>query len=154
MAIQNEEKRKRKRGVHMTNDIFSVKLYEMDKAIGQIHSRVEQGEKDSPEQLAEDIRVLRNECRENRGNLHNKMKYSKAKLVGRISEAYERVDQVIQEVQQQLGISFAEEQISELSAENKILMAEYLLDFAMLAADHALLTSLEAIKAQKEQPVE
>ncbi len=138
----------------MTNDIFSVKLYEMDKAIGQIHSRVEQGEKDSPEQLAEDIRVLRNECRENRENLHNKMKYSKAKLVGRISEAYERVDQVIQEVQQQLGISFAEEQISELSAENKILMAEYLLDFAMLAADHALLTSLEAIKAQKEQPVE
>ena len=108
----------------------------------------------SPEQLAEDIRVLRNECRENRENLHNKMKYSKAKLVGRISEAYERVDQVIQEVQQQLGISFAEEQISELSAENKILMAEYLLDFAMLAADHALLTSLEAIKAQKEQPVE
>lgn len=138
----------------MTNDIFSVKLYEMDKAIGQIHSRVEQGEKDSPEQLAEDIRVLRNECRENRENLHNKMKYSKAKLVGRISEAYERVDQVIQEVQQQLGISFAEEQISEFSAENKILMAEYLLDFAMLAADHALLTSLEAIKAQKEQPVE
>ncbi len=138
----------------MTNDIFSVKLYEIDKAIGQIHSRVEQGEKDSPEQLAEDIRVLRNECRENRENLHNKMKYSKAKLVGRISEAYERVDQVIQEVQQQLGISFAEEQISELSAENKILMAEYLLDFAMLAADHALLTSLEAIKAQKEQPVE
>lgn len=138
----------------MTNDIFSVKLYEMDKAIGQIHSRVEQGEKDSPEQLAEDIRVLRNECRENRENLHNKMKYSKAKLVGRISEAYERVDQVIQEVQQQLGISFAEEQISELSAENKILMAEYLLDFAMLATDHALLTSLEAIKAQKEQPVE
>lgn len=138
----------------MTNDIFSVKLYEMDKAIGQIHSRVEQGKKDSPEQLAEDIRVLRNECRENRENLHNKMKYSKAKLVGRISEAYERVDQVIQEVQQQLGISFAEEQISELSAENKILMAEYLLDFAMLAADHALLTSLEAIKAQKEQPVE
>ena len=138
----------------MTNDIFSVKLYEMDKAIGQIHSRVEQGEKDSPEQLAEDIRVLRNECRENRENLHNKMKYSKAKLVGRISEAYERVDQVIQEVQQQLGISFAEEQISELSAENKILMAEYLLDFAMLAADHALLTSLEVIKAQKEQPVE
>lgn len=138
----------------MTNDIFSVKLYEMDKAIGQIHSRVEQGEKDSPEQLAEDIRVLRNECRKNRENLHNKMKYSKAKLVGRISEAYERVDQVIQEVQQQLGISFAEEQISELSVENKILMAEYLLDFAMLAADHALLTSLEAIKAQKEQPVE
>lgn len=138
----------------MTNDIFSVKLYEMDKAIGQIHSRVEQGEKDSPEQLAEDIRVLRNECRENRENLHNKMKYSKAKLVGRISEAYERVDQVIQEVQQQFGINFAEEQISELSAENKILMAEYLLDFAMLAADHALLTSLEAIKAQKEQPVE
>ena len=138
----------------MTNDIFSVKLYDMDKAIGQIHSRVEQGEKDSPKQLAEDIRVLRNECRENRENLHNKMKYSKAKLVGRISEAYGHVDQVIQEVQQQLGISFAEEQISELSAENKILMAEYLLDFAMLAADHALLTSLEAIKAQKEQPVE
>ena len=71
----------------MTHDILSVKLYELDKAIGQMHSRIEQGEMDCPEQVEKDIQELRRECRENREMLHNKMKYSKAKLVGRIAEA-------------------------------------------------------------------
>mgnify|MGYP000697749958 CR=1 FL=1 len=35
----------------MTHDILSVKLYELDKAIGQMHSRIEQGEMDCPEQV-------------------------------------------------------------------------------------------------------
>ena len=73
----------------MTHDILSVKLYELDKAIGQMHSRIEQGEMDCPEQVEKDIQELRRECRENREMLHNKMKYSKAKLVGRIAEAYD-----------------------------------------------------------------
>ena len=37
---------------------------------------------------------------------------------------------------------------NELSAEEKILLAEYALDFALQAANHALLISMEAIKAQ------
>lgn len=131
----------------MTHDLFSVKLYELDKTIGQIHSRIEQGEMDRPEQIAEDIRQLRRECAENRDILYNKMKYSKAKLVGRMAEAYDRVDKVIQDLQAQL----TKNQTEGLSAENKTLMAEYLLDFAMLAANHALLVSLEAIQAQQEQ---
>ena len=45
----------------MTHDILSVKLYELDKAIGQMHSRIEQGE-----QVEKDIQELRRECRENR----------------------------------------------------------------------------------------
>ena len=89
----------------MTHDILSVKLYELDKAIGQMHSRIEQGEMDCPEQVEKDIQELRRECRENREMLHNKMKYSKAKLVGRIAEAYDKVDQVIQIAQEQLGIN-------------------------------------------------
>ena len=101
-----------------------------------------------------DIQELRRECRENREMLHNKMKYSKAKLVGRIAEAYDKVDQVIQIAQEQLGISFTEETTKELSAENKILLAEYFLDFAMQASNYALLMSLEAIHAQNDQPTQ
>ena len=148
----------------MTHDILSVKLYELDKAIGQMHSRIEQGEMDCPEQVEKDIQELRRECRENREMLHNKMKYSKAKLVGRIAEAYDnrreimlqqdKVDQVIQIAQEQLGISFTEETTKELSAENKILLAEYFLDFAMQASNYALLMSLEAIHAQNDQPTQ
>ena len=119
--------------MRMTHDILSVKLYELDKTIGQMHSRIEQGEMDCPEQVEKDI---------------------KAKLVGRIAEAYDKVDQVIQIAQEQLGISFTEETTKELSAENKILLAEYLLDFAMQAANHALLMSLEAIQAQNDQPTQ
>ena len=127
----------------MTHDILSVKLYELDKAIGQMHSRIEQGEMDCPEQVEKDIQELRRECRENREMLHNKMKYSKAKLVGRIAEAYDKVDQVIQIAQEQLGISFTEETTK-----------EYFLDFAMQASNYALLMSLEAIHAQNDQPTQ
>lgn len=140
--------------MRMTHDILSVKLYELDKAIGQMHSRIEQGEMDCPEQVEKDIQELRRECRENREMLHNKMKYSKAKLVGRIAEAYDKVDQVIRIAQEQLGISFTEETTKELSAENKILLAEYFLDFAMQASNYALLMSLEAIHAQNDQPTQ
>ena len=108
----------------------------------------------SMEQVEKDIQELRRECRENREMLHNKMKYSKAKLVGRIAEAYDKVDQVIQIAQEQLGISFTEETTKELSAENKILLAEYFLDFAMQASNYALLMSLEAIHAQNDQPTQ
>ena len=64
--------------MRMTHDILSVKLYELDKAIGQMHSRIEQGEMDCPEQVEKDIQELRRECRENREMLHNKMKYSRS----------------------------------------------------------------------------
>ena len=37
------------------------------------------------------------------------------------------------------------------AAEEKILLAEYALDFAIYAADHALLISMEAIEAQLSQ---
>ena len=56
--------------------------------------------------------------------------------------------------QEQLGISFTEETTKELSAENKILLAEYFLDFAMQASNYALLMSLEAIHAQNDQPTQ
>ena len=118
----------------MTHDILSVKLYELDKAIGQMHSRIEQGEMDCPEQVEKDIQELRRECR--------------------IAEAYDKVDQVIQIAQEQLGISFTEETTKELSAENKILLAEYFLDFAMQASNYALLMSLEAIHAQNDPPTQ
>ena len=116
----------------MTHDILSVKLYELDKAIGQMHSRIEQGEMDCPEQVEKDIQELRRECRENR----------------------EMLDQVIQIAQAKLGMSFTEETTKELSAENKILLAEYFLDFAMQASNYALLMSLEAIHAQNDQPTQ
>ena len=46
------------------------------------------------------------------------------------------------------------ETTKELSAENKILLAEYFLDFAMQASNYALLMSLEAIHAQNDQPTQ
>ena len=64
------------------------------------------------------------------------------------------LDNSVQIAQEQLGISFTEETTKELSAENKILLAEYFLDFAMQASNYALLMSLEAIHAQNDQPTQ
>ena len=92
-------------------------------------------------------------------NIAGRMKITHAILIRACllytsAEAYDKVDQVIQIAQEQLGISFTEETTKELSAENKILLAEYFLDFAMQASNYALLMSLEAIHAQNDQPTQ
>ena len=135
----------------MAHEILSVKLYELDKKIGHVHTRIQMSESASHEQIRAEAEALRNECRENELTLRNKLQFSKAGAVTRLSEAYSEVEKIIQRVKEQSGNSSLSNWKNELCVEDKILLAEYALDFAMQAANHALLISLEAIDAQMTQ---
>ena len=82
--------------------------------------------------------------------LRNELQFSKAGTVSKLAEAYAEVEQIIQKVKERIGRS-SSKWGDELSVEEKILFAEYALDFAMQVANHALLISLEAIDAQMAQ---
>ena len=132
----------------MSHEILSVKLYELDKKIGQLHSRIAYHETADYAEVKSEVDALRRECRENAMTLRHQLKFSRAPLASRLAEAFDEVEQIITKVKKETGKSVGGKWRNELSAEEKILLAEYALDFALQAANHALLISMEAIKAQ------
>lgn len=129
----------------MRQEVFSAKLHELDDEIGQLHERISRYESEGPEQIKEEARILRKECKKNRELLYEKMKFSRSVMAVKMSEMYAEVEGILCEIR---------EEIPKPKEENRILLAEYALDFALEAANNALLLSLEAMDAEgpKEEP--
>ena len=126
----------------MAHPILSVKMYELDKKLEQTHSRIQFAETMDTERLHQQIQNLRQECAESRITLENRLHYSKTGCVTRLANVFDQVEAAV-EKSEQLNANFLP------SAEEKILTAEYALDFAVQAVNRALLVSLEAIEAQR-----
>lgn len=135
----------------MANKILAVKLCELDRKVGELHGRIEQSETVPHERLRQEIQHLRISCKSNDQMLRNNLKFSRAQAVQKLSEAYSEIVQIVRETKNSMKYPDWDSFQRETSAEEKILLAEYALDFAMQAADHALLISLEAIDAQMTQ---
>ena len=133
----------------MAHPILSVKMYELDKKLEQTHSRIQFAETMDTERLHQQIQNLRQECAENR--LH----YSKTGCVTRLANVFDQVEAAVEKVLESRNLDLRAEKSEQLnanflpSAEEKILTAEYALDFAVQAVNRALLVSLEAIEAQR-----
>lgn len=134
----------------MAHEILLVKLYEMNKEFAKLHSRIELTGTSDLEQIKTEIKVLHKECQENRLILQNQLKFSRAPKVRQISVAYDRIEAIIKEAQKDL---FEKSWSEEMTEEEMALLAEYSLDFAMQAANNALLVSMEAIRLQMEDSV-
>ena len=72
----------------MEYGVLSVKLCELDKKIGQIHSRIQMTESADYEQICEEAKALRKECLESEAALSDKLKNSKGGAVLRLADAY------------------------------------------------------------------
>lgn len=138
----------------MAHEMLSVKLYELEQKISQMHSRIWLSETADHEQVKNEIEELKKECKENEFAIRKKIQFSKAKSVGRIWEAYGKVEEIIQEFQRDVGSDSLEQWKQELTEEEKLLFAEYALDFAMEMANRATLISMEAIEAQMSKEEE
>lgn len=135
----------------MNYGIFTAKLLEVDEKIGKIHSRISYGETADFAQLDIEIENLRRECLETEVALENELRGSRFQSTGKLAENYRKIEQIIRASKQDLlGLS-SDAKVSVLSVEEKILFAEYALDFAVQAVNRALLISMEAIREQKLQ---
>ena len=86
--------------------------------------------------------------------LRENLRGSKSNLVSVVAQSYEQMERIIQNTKDQMKAMAADDPDAEAVAEEKILLAEYALDFAQQAADRALLLSMEAIDAQAIQQQE
>ncbi len=132
----------------MAHEILSVKLYQLDEQLGRLHSRIHISETATHDRLRREIDALEQERIQADAVLRERLHRSKAPLVSVLSRNYGQIEGIIQEMCHQLAEMESGCADGETMAEDKILLAEYALDFAQQAAERALLLSLEAIDAQ------
>lgn len=132
----------------MAHEILSVKLSQLDDRLGKLHTRIHISETASHGRLQQEIACLEQECAETDELLKKNLYHSKSRIASVLSKNYGQIEQTIQETNAQLHSTGTDCQDNESFVEEKILLAEYALDFAQRAADRALLLSLEAIDTQ------
>lgn len=131
----------------MAHEILSVKLCELEDQLSRLSSRIHLSETAGHERLQREIKALAGECTETELTLQNKLQLSHTEIVSILADAYKKILQLIQKAEDSLQKQ-ANGSSPDAAAEEKILLAEYALDFAVQAANRALLLSLEAIDAQ------
>ncbi len=127
----------------MANEVLAVKLRELDESMATLHRRLQSCEAEELAVLEQKIQTLAEECRNTDLQLMQELEHSKPSTVRYLAQAYDQIEETIRLTTQ------AMQESPEADAEKKIVFAEYSLDFAMQAANHALLHSLEAVAAQK-----
>lgn len=127
----------------MAHGILSVKLCELDDRIGRLQGRIHLSESSDFDVLDDELRKMEKECSESRQALSDKLHHSKSDAVMRLAGSYDTVENAIRQLKRCDD--------KDRSADEKILLAEYSLDFALLAAETALYKALEAIKAFKDE---
>ena len=68
-----------------------------------------------------------------------------------MDQGYRQMEQIVRNTEKRLRTMADDSLNTEAIAEEKILLAEYALDFAHQAADKALLLSMDAIDAQLQE---
>ena len=124
----------------MAHEVLAAKLQELDESLKLLRSRIHICELESSEQLQQEIYALQSECLQASAALQDSLQHSKAASVAVLASAYQQIEHVILNTMQTLQTQ---------EPEDKILLAEYALDFSAQASNHALLCALEAIAAQK-----
>ena len=132
----------------MAHEILSVKLCQLYDRLGKLHARIHMSETAGHDRLHQEIIALQQECAETDEVLKKSLYNSKAPIASVLSQNYGQIEQRILETDVQLRSLGTGCPDSESFVEEKILLAEYALDFAQRAAERALLISLEAIDAQ------
>ena len=131
----------------MAQGILNAKLDELDRQLRKIHRKIQKSGSANPARLRADLEQVRKEYAENEKALRNRLRFSRSGVVTGLSVSYNQVEQIIRETKNKMEMPGGQE----AEKEEKILLAEYALDFAMQAAERALLLSLEAMEAETKQ---
>ena len=126
----------------MAHQILAAKLCELDQKIGRLHSRIRLWETEDREEIRRELDSLRRECQVERGALRDRMRFSRSRTAARIAGTFDQIAEILERARQEGTLP------EEMLPEERILLAEYMLDFALQSADEALLASLEAIEGQ------
>lgn len=130
----------------MANEILSVKLEELNQKLDRLRSRIQTAACADRDWLHGESEMLRQEFTEEERMLRDRLEHSKSGVVAELSGAYHRIQQEIRQTEEACTQAGNREDPA-FPAEEKLLVAEYALDFAVQAVNRGLLTALEAMDA-------
>lgn len=132
----------------MAYQVLDAKLCELGDSLTRLSSRIHLSETASHHQLRQEIGDLSRECAQMEGALQSRLLHSRAEAVATLAGAYGKIERILQKTETDWEQQAAGQADEDAAAEEKILLAEYALDFALQAANRALLIALKAIDAQ------
>ena len=135
----------------MSHEILSIKLCQLEERMDRLHSLIHWSEAAEHSRLSREIDQLRRECDASEESLREHLQRSQSALVSVLGQGYGQMEQIIRSSKDQLQTMAQDSPDPEAAVEEKLLLAEYALDFAHQAADRALLLAMEAIDAQLQQ---
>ena len=138
----------------MAHEILSVKLCQLDERMERLHSRIHISETACQSRLQQEIDALTEECDQAEATLRESLARSKSGVASLLAQGYDQVGRIIRSTKDRLQSIATANPDQEAAVEEKILLAEYALDFAHQAADRALLLCMDAISAQMFQQEE
>ena len=122
--------------------MFAAKMIELDEKLRHLHERIDDGEHEDITALMCELNALTEEYNLEQDAIRYRLKECKVPKIQALISMYNDVQERMHNA--------AESDPEATWNENAALLAEYALDFAILAADRALLLSLKAIQEQKE----
>lgn len=135
----------------MSQEILTPKLVELERHLNRLTGLIYRSQEESLSQLEGEIQTLSRESAEQQNALEHQLFCSKAEIAPVLQSIYQNIQDALQkgkdQLEEQSGTSIGKEG----AVEEKILLAEYALDFAFQAADRALMAALQAIAAQLSQ---
>ena len=126
----------------MAQSVLSVKLRELDQAVTSIHRRIHLAEAGSADTARREYRQLLRAYAAKKRKTAQLLRRSQADSTRYLLEAYRGMEEIMATLRRNLSQTGSD-------AEEKLLWAEYALDFAAQAANRAVLLSLEAVNAQR-----
>lgn len=137
----------------MSNGILSIKLYELEKAYGQMQSRLRLCQESDHDKLLRELQELKDEYEEKNYLLEQNAENSRSPAVAALSERqvnfFKNAENIMKiELPKYLHSETADDK--EIDAEAYALYAEYAIDFAVQSMRYALIAAMKAIDAQNE----
>ena len=125
--------------------MFAAKMIELDEKIRHLHERIDDGEHKNLTALMGELNALAEEYNLEQDAIRYRLAECKVPKIQALISTYNEVQERMHNAAEGDPDATWNENV-----ENTALLAEYALDFAILAADRALLLSLKAIQEQKE----
>lgn len=141
----------------LSEGMFAVKLYELEREYGRMQSRLRLCQKDNHQKIRQELQRVAEEYQEDELLLLNNVENSRSPAVAALADAqldYSRRAEKI--LEQELPEYLQDEDGSapgegaEHQAEAAALYAEYAIDFAVQSMRYALMTALKAMDMQMD----
>ncbi|MDO4740658.1 MAG: hypothetical protein Q4A66_08335 [Eubacteriales bacterium] len=129
----------------MNNELFAIKLYEMEKAYGHLQSRIRVCQSADQAKIRQELARLEDECLENEIMLSNTAHCSRTPLASRLAQAQLTCRQSSEAC---LHAALAQNDDAAEQANAAALYAEYAIDQAVQSMNHALHAVLLALDMQ------